>query len=220
MGTSRIEQTIEEIYEFIESCKMSPLSSTKVVVPKDELYDLLDELKMRVPDEIKRYKKVIANREAILADAQKKAEEIIEDAQRQTESIINDSEIVQQAYFQANQIVSQATDEANRMMAKAGQESEQIRVSALSYTNDLLADAEHALGSAYENAREKYEGLLSTLKYGLDTIENNRAELGLDSGQKAYEEDLQASYQEESPKTDAFEGDYNFDEDTFLEDIK
>ena len=69
---SRIEQLIDDIYEFIESCKMQPLSQTKVIVPKDELYDLLDELKLRTPDEIKRYQKIIANKDAILADAQAK----------------------------------------------------------------------------------------------------------------------------------------------------
>ena len=62
MGMSRIEQLIDDIYEFIESCKMQPLSQTKVIVPKDELYDLLDELKLRTPDEIKRYQKIIANK--------------------------------------------------------------------------------------------------------------------------------------------------------------
>ena len=69
MGASRIEQLIEDIYEFVESCRMQPLSSTKVIVPKDELYDLLDELRLRTPDEIKRYQKIIANRDAIIADA-------------------------------------------------------------------------------------------------------------------------------------------------------
>ena len=63
MGASRIEQLIEDIYEFIESCRMQPLSSTKVIVPKDELYDLLDELRLRTPDEIKSYQKIIAKEE-------------------------------------------------------------------------------------------------------------------------------------------------------------
>ncbi|MFA9463729.1 MAG: ATPase [Velocimicrobium sp.] len=226
MGTSRIEQSIEDIYEFIENCKTQPLFSTKVIVPKDELYDLLDELRMRAPDEIKRYKKVIANREAILDDAQKKADEMMEEARQKTENLINESEIVQQAYFQANQIVSQATEEANKIMAKAVQESDQIRINALAYTNDLLADAEQALTSAYEGASEHYEGLTSTLKYGLDTIINNRAELGLDKQKGANETDLETAEAIEYAKgeseheDDRLDDDFNFDENTFLDDIK
>ncbi len=229
MGTSRIEQSIEDIYEFIENCKTQPLFSSRVIVPKDELYDLLDELRMRTPDEIKRYKKVIANREAILEDAQKKADEMLDEARQRTESLINESEIVQQAYFQANQIVSQATEEANRIMTKAVQESDQIRINALAYTNDLLADAEHALVYAYENASERYEALTSTLKYGLDTIQNNRAELGLENQNSAGEATSDAEEAIEYAKKESREDDlddsllddeFNFDENTFLEDIK
>ena len=229
MGSSRIEQSIEDIYEFIENCKTQPLFSSRVIVPKDELYDLLDELRMRTPDEIKRYKKVIANREAILEDAQKKADEMLEEARQKTESLINESEIVQQAYFQANQIVSQATEEANRIMAKATQESDQIHINALAYTNDLLADAENALMQAYENAKEQYEGLTSTLKYGLDTVQSNRAELGLDktNGENNPDSDVNEAieYAKEESRdenlSDAYtDEEFNFDENTFLEDIK
>lgn len=53
--SSRIEQIIEEIEEeFVESCKYQPLSS-KIVVNKEELEELLRELRLKTPDEIKRY---------------------------------------------------------------------------------------------------------------------------------------------------------------------
>ena len=48
MGAS-IEKTIDEIYEFVESCKTSGWGGTKVSVPKDELYELLQELKDIIP---------------------------------------------------------------------------------------------------------------------------------------------------------------------------
>ena len=65
--SSRMEQIIEEIEEYIDNCKYQPLSSTKIVVNKDELEELLTELKMKTPEEIKRYQKIISNKEAILA---------------------------------------------------------------------------------------------------------------------------------------------------------
>ena len=51
--SSRIEQIIEEIEEYVDSCKFQPLSSTKIVVNKEELEELLRELRMKTPDEIK-----------------------------------------------------------------------------------------------------------------------------------------------------------------------
>ena len=74
--SSRMEQIIEEIEEYIDSCKFQPLSSTKILVNKEELEELLTELRMKTPEEIKRYQKIISNKEAILADAQAKADAI------------------------------------------------------------------------------------------------------------------------------------------------
>lgn len=66
---SRIEQLIGEIEEYIDSCKFQPLSTTKIIVNKEELDELLVELRLRIPDEIKQYQKIISNQEAILSDA-------------------------------------------------------------------------------------------------------------------------------------------------------
>ena len=63
---SKIEQGIEDIYAFIESCKMQSFSTTKVVVPKNDLYDLLDDLRREVPAELQRYRKMLNQKNAIL----------------------------------------------------------------------------------------------------------------------------------------------------------
>ena len=87
--SSRIEQIIEEIEEFVESCKYQPLSTTKIVVNKEELEELLRELRLKTPDEIKRYQKIISNKDAILADAQAKADSLIAEAQAKTKEMVS-----------------------------------------------------------------------------------------------------------------------------------
>ena len=49
---SRIEQLISEIEEYIDSCKFQALSNSKIIVNKEEMEELLVELRMRIPDEI------------------------------------------------------------------------------------------------------------------------------------------------------------------------
>lgn len=177
MGVSRIEQLIEDIYEFVESCKMQPLSSTKVVVPKDELYDLLDELRLRTPDEIKRYQKIISNRDAIIADAEEKAATMLAEAQEKTYNLISEHEIMQQAYYQANQIVEQATEEAHRIINAANQDAHQIRTGALSYSEDMLGIVESILQNTFEGTKVKYNALLDSMEENLTIVKNNRKEL-------------------------------------------
>ena len=50
--SSRIEQIIEEIEEYIDrDCKFQPLSTTKIIVNKEHLDELLRELRMKTPDD-------------------------------------------------------------------------------------------------------------------------------------------------------------------------
>ena len=217
MGVSKIEQLIEEIYEFVESCKMQPLSSTKVVVPKDQLYDLLDELRLRTPDEIKRYQKIISNRDAILQDAQEKANNMLAEAEAQTNALIDEHQIMQQAYYQANEVVNQATEQANQMLAQARQDADQIRLGALNYTNELLSEAEAVLSASYNNSKSQYEGLLESLKGSLDVIASNRSELVQDEAAAANVG--QTEYAQPEVEAVEKEDDFQFDENTFLDDV-
>lgn len=177
MGASRIEQLIEDIYEFVESCRMQPLSSTKVIVPKDELYDLLDELRLRTPDEIKRYQKIIANRDAIIADADNKAELILVQTREKAREMLNEHEIMQQAYYEANEMIMQASQEADKMRRGAQTEADQIRSGALAYSNDVLSEVERVVAATYEGVLSKYDGFLDVLKGNLDIIALNRKEI-------------------------------------------
>lgn len=218
MGVSKIEQLIEEIYEFVESCKMQPLSSTKVIVPKDQLYDLLDELRLRTPDEIKRYQKIISNRDAILQDAQNKANNMLAEAEAQTNALIDEHQIMQQAYYQANEVVNQATEQANQMLEQARQDADQIRRGALNYTNDLLSNAEAVLTASYNSSKSQYDNLLESLKGSLSVIAGNRKELVQDEASGKSVGTSSQSYQEAAAQLEE-EDDFQFDENTFLEDI-
>ena len=104
---SRIEQLINEIEEYIDSCKFQPLSTTKIIVNKEELDELLVELRLRIPDEIKQYQKIISNQDAILSDAHNKADAMLAEATAQTNELVNEHEIMQRAYAQANEIIEQ-----------------------------------------------------------------------------------------------------------------
>jgi vacuolar-type H+-ATPase subunit H len=214
MGASRIEQLIEDIYEFVESCRMQPLSSTKVIVPKDELYDLLDELRLRTPDEIKRYQKIIANRDAIIADAEEKAEGILRQTRDKAKELLNEHEIMQQAYYQANEMIMQASEEADKLRREAAEEAEQIRTGALVYSNDVLTEVEHVLANAYDQAVSKYDGFIGTLKNNLEIINNNKREL---SEQLYPQENPQNNNTQNASYSDE---DFDFDENTFMNDIQ
>lgn len=175
--SSRIEQIIDDIEEFIGNCKPQMLSSSKIIVEREQLEELLSELRKKTPEEIKRYQKIISNKEAILADAQAKADQIIAQAQIQTNELVSEHQIMQQAYAQANEVVMIATKEAQDMLDSAANEANNIRMSAMSYTDSQLKSIEDILSSAIDTTRKQNEIILSSLTKYLDIVSSNRAQL-------------------------------------------
>ncbi len=208
MGVSRIEQLIEDIYEFIEGCKMSPLSSTKVVVPKDQLYDLLDELRLRTPDEIKRYQKIIANRDSIISDAEEKAATMLAEAQEKTNELISNHEIVQQAYQQAQQIVDQAQYHANEILTSANNDANQIRTGSLAYSSEMLGEVERLLEGAVQETKNRYSTLIAAVEENLNIVKTNRKEI-TDQLYPESSDEVAAFEEEEKEVADEFEMDEN-----------
>ena len=175
--SSRIEQIVEEIEDYIDSCKFQPLSQTKIVVNKDEMDEMLRELRMKTPDEIKRYQKIIANRDAILADAQNKADTMLEEAEIHTNELVSEHEIMQQAYAQANEIVMAATDQAQQILDNATNDANAIRIGAMQYTDDIMANAENIIAHTLDSYATKYDGLINSLRECHEIVRRNRAEL-------------------------------------------
>lgn len=175
--SSRIEQLIDEIEDYVDSCKYQPLSKTNIIVNKEEIDELLRELRMKTPDEIKRYQKIISNKEAILNDARAKAEALIKDATVQTTELINEHEIMQQAYAQANEVVRMATMQAQEILNSATAEANGVRTSAMQYLDDMLANLETAMTATLATTTEHYESFYNTINGYNETVKANRAEL-------------------------------------------
>ncbi len=175
--SSKIEQTIEELEQYIESCKPQAFSPNKIVVNKDQMEELLTELRLRTPEEIKRYQKMISNKEAILADAQTKADSIIAQAEVTHSELVSEHQIMQQAYAQANEVVMVATKQAQEILDKATNDANQIRMGAIGYTDELLRNLEVILNGAIEGSKARYDNLIASLSSSLQVVLANRAEL-------------------------------------------
>lgn len=175
--SSRIEQIIDELEEYIESCKPKFMSNSEIIVNKDEIDELIRELRMKTPDEIKRYQKIISNKEAILNDAREKAEKLINEATIHTNELISEHEIMQQAYTQANEVVSMASQQAQEILDKATIEANELRMQAAQYTEDRLAELENIIVSAIQASSANYQNLLGSLTQYRDLIQSNRRAL-------------------------------------------
>ena len=176
-NTSKIEQLIEEIEEFIDGCKTQPFANTKIIVNKEQFLELITELKLRTPDEIKKYQSIIRNRDEILAKAQADAAKLLQDAKTQTNELVNESEVVQQAYLRANEILQMATQQAQEIVDAATMDANNIRMGAIQYTDDMLADTQNIIADTLESAAMKYDSFQKLMVATYERIRENRSEL-------------------------------------------
>ena len=175
--TSRIVQIIEEIEEYIDNCNFQTLSKKNIIVNKEEMEELLRELRMKTPEEIKRYQKMLANKDAILADAQAKADAIINQANLQLTEMVSEQEIMKQAYAQANAVVGAATVQAQEILNNAAADANEIRMGAMQYTDSMLANMQSIIQNTLESYNARYSSLVNSLNGYYEMINENRMEL-------------------------------------------
>ncbi|MCD8121387.1 MAG: vacuolar family H+-ATPase subunit H [Clostridiales bacterium] len=174
---SRIEQLIGEIEEYVDSCKFQPLSSTKIVVNKEELEELLVELRLGVPDEIKKYQKIISNQDAILNEAHAQADAILAEATAQTNELVNEHEIMQKAYAEANRVVEEAQYQAQQIVDNAIADANGIRQGAINYTDDMLRSLQTIMSHSMEESQNRFQTFLTSMQNTYDIVTSNRNEL-------------------------------------------
>ena len=174
---SRIEQLIDEIEEFVESCKSQPFSQTKVIVPKDELFELLTELRLKTPDEIKRYQKIIANKDKIISDAQAQAQQMLDETTTYANHLVEEHQIMIKAYERAEEVLNSAQAQAEATINEANMNAEEIRLNALQYTKDMVDNLENIVNGALGVAEEHANGLISGLSQSRQLLLDNKEAL-------------------------------------------
>ncbi len=184
---SRIEQLIDEIENYIDECKPQAFSGNKkIIVDKDELDELLEELRETTPDEIRRYQKIISNKDAILSDATRQADAMLADATKKTETLLDDHEIMQQAYAKADEIIRSANVQGQQIVDQAVRDANNIRESAIHYTDDMLKSMQNIISNTLEGAKSRFETFSGSLESSYQVVIANRREL---AGQVAEVED-------------------------------
>jgi len=108
------------------------------MVNKNEMLELLKEIRVKLPDEVKQAKWIKEERQRILLEAQKEAEMIVKEAENRIVSMVDENEITRKAYDQANETIINAQKTAR-----------EIKQGSLEYADEVLAKMEENLKDAY-----------------------------------------------------------------------
>jgi vacuolar-type H+-ATPase subunit H len=156
-----VEGLLDELIDIVATAKSVPLSSS-VMITRDEVLELLEAAREELPDELRRARHLLRDREDVLATARREAGEIIEDARVQAERMVQRTEIVRQAEHRGIRIVEDAEAESRR-----------LRHEAEDYVDQKLAGFEIVLDRTMKTVRGGRERLAAVPAdpYGADDEE-------------------------------------------------
>ena len=117
---------IDKLDDLVHNAKQVPLTD-QVRVDKEEIYEILDQMRATIPEEIKQARWIVKERQEMLAEAKREAERIVKDGRERAERLIADEEIVKAAERAAEDIIEDAR----------AQERE-IRLGAEDYADEIL----------------------------------------------------------------------------------
>ena len=130
MASNDVNRLIDMVSERIEEAKSPALKPNLSMVDRDEILDLLDEMRAQLPVEIKRAQELLAAREKFVEDAKRDVERMMRQAELEARTKVSDSEVLYAAKEKARQIIAQAEDRSRKLyqVAKIGRASCRERV--------------------------------------------------------------------------------------------
>jgi cell division septum initiation protein DivIVA len=140
---------IDKLDDQIHAAKPVPLTG-HVRVDKEEVYDILDQMRATVPEEIKQARWIVKERQEMLAEAKREAERIIKESREEQTRLIANEEVVKQAERQADEIIEDARARER-----------EIRLGAEDYADDILNTLEINLQkftAAVQRGRDRLQG--------------------------------------------------------------
>jgi cell division septum initiation protein DivIVA len=171
----RIEITglVEVLQEIIEDGSKVPFSK-KVLVDKDEVVNILDEIVQVIPDDLRTAQWVLAEKDRILTEAKNEYEKTKAEVDRMMLEKVNNHDIVKEATIKAQEILNKAQTEAKL-----------IKLSARDYADSLLSDLDAEIKERNQqmmlNFKNLFEGFVQEYNKSFQTtsttIKDNIKEL-------------------------------------------
>jgi vacuolar-type H+-ATPase subunit H len=142
---------VDRIEELFNESRAVPFTRN-VVVDEDKMLDIIDQMRVTVPEEVKKAQQIVTQKDRIIAQAQEEASRIVALAKEKAEQIVEREAIVKSAQTRGAQIVAQAREDASN-----------TRHDADDYVIDSL-----------QNLEEEVTKLLTQVHNGIRKIEEDR----------------------------------------------
>lgn len=138
-----LDEVVNSLYQMVQDAWSVPLGGDKCVIERDRALDLLDELRVNMPADVKMAKDIVEKRNELIATGKREAEAIRKQAEEAARQQVSEAEIVQQARRKAKEILGNAEIQARELRRVANE-----------YCEDTLKRAEEAVATSLEEVKK------------------------------------------------------------------
>lgn len=129
-----IDEILDVIDELLDRSWSLPLSGGRCVVDADKVRDLIDDIRLNLPAEIKQAKAIVSDRAEIIDSAKKESEQLIRKAEDRARALVAQEDVTKAAQAKASEMISQAQ-----------LKSREIRQAAQEFSDNCLLRTEEVL---------------------------------------------------------------------------
>ena len=157
-GTAEILYLLDQLEEMVGISKRMPFSN-RVMVEEDQFLDLVEQLRIAIPNEVKQAQRVVKDRERIIAESQMEASRIVETARSRAEYLISEHGVLNEARQRGEELLEQAEERKKRELG-------QIDIYAMEQFNRV----EQAVQDTLEIIENSIQQTLTELHHARDSV--------------------------------------------------
>ena len=157
---------VDMLEDLLDTSKTIMPFSNKISVDKAQIFDIIRDIRLNVPNEIRQAQRIIEEHDKIINEAKVKANAILKESEGNAKMLTNNHEILRRATEQAAEVIDETKKNARDM-----------RLNAMDYADEILAKTERIIQEAMTNIEQQHQMLTEYFTQTSDILYSNRQEL-------------------------------------------
>jgi len=158
-------ELLDELDELLETSKPVPFSS-KVSIDKEQVFELIAEIRMNLPNELRQAQRVLDDHEKIIQDAKNKAVAILKEA---------DALALDRAG--AHEVYQLASEQARKLHDDTSKAARAMQNETIAYVDSILSKTEESIREALARLAQHYRNIEEEFNVTMDILYSNRQEI-------------------------------------------
>jgi F0F1-type ATP synthase membrane subunit b/b' len=168
-----IFELIDSLEELVVQARRLPVGGN-LVVDRKRMLDIIDQLRLAVPADLREAAQVLENREQLLRDAYEQARVVVDQAERERERRLNASEIVAEAQKRSQAMLMDAEARARQVIAEADATAASHLSEAAEAARQQLDDADEYALEILRRLENQLQAFLDSTRQGIGSLQEKR----------------------------------------------